>query len=122
MLPKIPLVKRAVARLYDGRATIEALRKEKKPNHITASSWTVVAEDVPCRVSYKTLTATARADTVDAIAQAITLFMAPDVEVKPGSRITVAQRGRVMRFSCSGIPAVYDSHQEIPLTREEAHP
>ena len=122
MLPKIPLVRRAVERLYDGIATVEEARKEKNAKNITSLVWVVVTQDVPCRVSYKTLAPTGRSDTVDSIAQMITLFTAPDIEIKPGSRVTVVQRGRTMRFACSGIPAVYDSHQEIPLVRWEEHP
>lgn len=122
MLPKIPLVRRAVERLYDGRATVEEARKEKNAKNITALIWSAVAQDVPCRVSYKTVAPAGRSDTVDSIAQVITLFTAPDIDIKPGSRVTVTQRGRTMRFSCSGIPAVYDSHQEIPLIRAEEHP
>ena len=122
MLPKIPLVRRAIERLYDGRATVEEARKEKNAKNITALVWSAVARDVPCRVSYKTLAPAGRSDTVDSIAQAITLFTAPDIDIKPGSRVTVTQRGRTMRFSCSGIPSVYDSHQEIPLVRWEEHP
>lgn len=119
MLPKIPLVRRAVERLYDGVAMVEEVRKEKNAKNITASVWVLSAQNVPCRVSYKTIAPAGRSDTVDSITQSITLFTAPEVEIKPGSRITVTQRGRTMRFACSGIPAVYDSHQEIPLVRWE---
>lgn len=122
MLPKIPLVKQAIESLYDGKAIIEEARKRKNEKNVTVSEWAVVAEDIPCRVSYKTLSAAEKSDTADGITQAITLFTAPDIDVKPGSHITVRQRGREMKFSCSGIPAVYDSHQEIPLARREEHP
>ena len=122
MLPKISLVKRAVEHLYDGRMTVEEARKEKNAKNITALVWNAVVGDVPCRVSYKTITPAGRSDTVDSTAQTITLFTAPDIDIKPGSRIVVTQCGRTMRFSCAGIPAVYESHQEIPLTRWEEHP
>lgn len=122
MLPKISLVKRAVEHLYDGRMTVEEARKEKNAKNITALVWNAVVGDVPCRVSYKTITPAGRSDTVDSTAQTITLFTAPAIDIKPGSRIVVTQRGRTMRFSCAGIPAVYESHQEIPLTRWEEHP
>ncbi|MFC2468832.1 MAG: hypothetical protein ACFNWY_01395 [Negativicutes bacterium] len=122
MLPKIPLVKQAIESLYDGKAVIEEARKRKNEKNVTVSEWAVVAEDIPCRVSYKTISAAEKSDTADTIAQAITLFTSPDIIVLPGSRITVRQRGREMKLSCSGIPAVYDSHQEIPLARREEHP
>ena len=104
MLPKISLVKRAAEHLYDGRMTVEEARKEKNAKNITTLVWSAVIEDVPCRVSYKTVAPAGRSDTVDSTAQ------------------TITQRGRTMRFSCAGIPAVYESHQEIPLTRWEEHP
>ena len=122
MLPKIPMVKSAVERLYDGIATIEEARKRKNEKNIMVSEWVAVVTDLPCRVSYKTLSPAVGSDTVDTIAMAITLFTAPDIDVLPGSRITVRQRGREMKFSSSGIPAVYDFHQEIPMTRREEHP
>lgn len=122
MLPKISLVRRAVESLYDGRATVEEVRKEKNAKNITTSVWVTVMQDVPCRVSYKTLAPASRSDTVDSIIQAITLFAAPNIDIKAGSRITVVQRGRTMKYACAGIPAIYDSHQEIPLVRWEEHP
>ena len=122
MLPKISLVKRSVEHLYDGRMTVEETRKEKNAKNITALVWSAVIEDVPCRVSYKTIAPAGRSDTVDSTAQTITLFTASDIDIKPGSRVTVTQRGHTMRFSCAGIPAVYESHQEVPLTRWEEHP
>ena len=122
MLPKISLVKRAVEHLYDGRITVEEVRKEKNAKNITTLVWSAVVEDVPCRVSYKTIAPAGRSDTVDSTAQTITLFTAPDIDIKPGSRIVVTQCGRTMRFSCAGIPAVYESHQEIAVTRWEEHP
>ena len=127
MLPKIPLVKQAIESLYDGKAIIEEARKRKNEKNVTVSEWVVVAEDIPCRVSYKTLSAAEKSDTADTIAQAITLFTAPDIDVKPSYRHSSRrfwQDGgcREMRFFCSGIPAVYDSHQEIPLARREEHP
>ena len=122
MLPKISLVKRAVEHLYDGRMTVEEARKERNAKNITTLVWSAVIEDAPCRVSYKAVAPAGRSDMVDSIAQAITLFTAPDIDIKPGSRLIVVQRGRTMRFSCAGVPAVYESHQEIPLTRWEEHP
>ena len=46
------------------------------------------------------------------VAQKIKLFLPPDVIVPAGSRIVV--RGRA--YAGSGIPAGYDTHQEILLT------
>ena len=43
------------------------------------------------------------------------LFIAPDIEVKSGSKITVTQNGVTAEYSASGEAAVYESHKEIML-------
>jgi hypothetical protein len=43
------------------------------------------------------------------------LFLAPEIVVKPGSKLKVTQAGRTECYVRSGEPAVYGSHQEIVL-------
>ena len=43
------------------------------------------------------------------------LFISPEVEIKPGSKIVVTQNGVTTEFSNSGKPAIYTNHQEIML-------
>ena len=45
----------------------------------------------------------------------IKLFLSPDIIVKAGSNITVTQAGKTTEYIASGIPAIYDTHQEIML-------
>lgn len=47
--------------------------------------------------------------------QIIKLFMSPEIEIKPGAKITVTQAGVTETYECSGTPAVYETHQEIIL-------
>lgn len=55
------------------------------------------------------------------MAQTVKLFCAPELVIPAGSDIEVKHRGRVLTFRASGVPAVYDSHQEIPLEHKERH-
>lgn len=43
------------------------------------------------------------------------MFVSPDVTIKPGSMLTVAQNGVTTEYTSSGVPAVYPTHQEIIL-------
>lgn len=43
------------------------------------------------------------------------LFLAPEIKVAPGSKITITQNGVVGEYKNSGVPAMYDTHQEIML-------
>ena len=47
--------------------------------------------------------------------QGTKLFIAPEIKVKPGSKIVVEQNGVTTEYSASGVPAVYPSHVEIKL-------
>ena len=54
-------------------------------------------------------------DTGAAVTQGVKLFIAPEAEVKSGSKITVTQNGVTTEYSASGEAAVYESHKEIML-------
>ncbi len=117
MLQTVKMVKmrKAVEALYDGVCTITEYQKIKKENKSTAFSEVVVLTDQPCRMSYKTVSPTSQTDTANTVTQTITVYMSPDVVVKPGSKLTITQHGVTSEYKSSGKPAVYSSHQEIPL-------
>lgn len=117
MLPKTAVVRKALERLYDGKATIytypdgeaDAVTGVVKPVQKAAGPY-------PCRVSYKNIqSGNNEGDGLATFSQAITLFISPDIVIAAGSDIEVVQRGRTLQFTASGVPAVYDSHQEVPL-------
>lgn len=114
----------------NARAQIEALYEdtctvyERKAvtdaeTHTTAYEETAVWEDIPCRVSFSSSPA-AGEDTPPAKTQTVKLFLAPETEIKPGSRITVTRNGTDTDYEASGQPARYLTHQEITLTLYEA--
>lgn len=71
--------------------------------------------DVPCRISYKSIPNASQTDTGSSLTQSIRLFCSPDYDIQPGSKISC--QGKV--YKASGEPAVYTSHQEIELILEQ---
>ena len=118
MLSKIKLVKarKAVESLYLGICTITEYRKVKKENKSTAFEEVVVLENQPCRTSFSTINTTTSTGTgADALVQVVKLHIAPEIEVKSGSKITVTQNNVTIEYKNSGVPAYYGTHQEIML-------
>ena len=115
MLPKTALVRNALEKLYDGQATIWSCADSEPDEHGIVSSEPQQAGPYPCRVSYKTIFPAEQGDGLGAFSQSITLFISPDISIAAGSDIDVVQRGRTLQFTAAGVPAVYDSHQEVPL-------
>ncbi len=109
------MVKKAVESLYTGKCTVS----EYKPvmdnvSKITKNMEVIVIKDIPCRLSFKNITA-ADLSYGNAVTQVIKLFVSPDVSIKDGSKIRVTQNGVTADYSQSGKPAVYPSHKEIIL-------
>lgn len=71
--------------------------------------------DEPCRISFDTVNATQPENNAANIVQSITLFIDRAVAIPEGSKITVTQNGVTAIYEKSGKPAVYSTHQEIPL-------
>lgn len=74
-----------------------------------------VAENIKCRLSYKSKKKGDGNSMYTGVEQEIKLFMAPDITVPPGSAIEVTQHGRTEEYKSSGKAAVYSNHQEIIL-------
>ena len=78
--------------------------------------------DVPCRVSYRISFETVGAvrdvgDAATAAGQAVKLFLAPEISIPAGSKIVVRRLGAELVFFRSGIPAVFEGHQEVRVER-----
>ena len=74
-----------------------------------------IVENQPCKLSFEKLNAVVQTDTAAKQTQGTKLFIAPEIKVKPGSKIIVEQNGVTTEYSASGVPAVYLSHAEIML-------
>ena len=111
------LARKYLEKLYEGTCTITEFSNVYDPvTHCTKPVKNVICEGVTCHLSYTTAPAVKNTDTVAAMDQNITLFISPDILVKPGSMIEVTQVGRTTKFEASGAPVVYPTHQEIGLS------
>lgn len=121
MLPKTAVVRKAIERLYDGVATIVMQSQTIDTSTGRVKSQDTTVTGVACRISYKRVNPADAGGGITAAAQIVTMFTNPDIVIKAGSDITVDQRGRMLQFRAAGVPAVYASHQEVPLEVRAVH-
>lgn len=108
--------RKAIESMYDGTCTITEYQKVTKENKSTGFVEVVVLENQPCRISYNTINSASATDTgASAVVKVVKLFLAPEIVVKPGSKITVSQNNVVADYQNSGEPAIYSTHQEIVI-------
>lgn len=107
--------RKAVELLYEGTCTITIYESYLKPNKATGHREVIVLEDEPCRLSYNGFPAAEKGETGATKQQSIKLFLAPEIDVIPGSKIIVTQNGVTENYCRSGQPAVYATHQEVEL-------
>ena len=117
MLSKTKMVKarKAIESLYDGKCTITEHQKFKKENKSTGFQDVVVLTDQPCRMSFKTINSASQSGSATSVIQTIKVFLAPEIQVKPGSKLTITQNDVTTEYKSSGKPAIYSTHQEIVL-------
>ena len=101
---------------YEGLCTIYEYRDvTDEKTKLSSEEEIAVIENQPCKLSFEKLDAVVQTETVAVPAQGVKLFLAPEVTVKGNSKIVVTQNGVTGEYSASGVPAIYPTHQEIPL-------
>lgn len=108
--------RKAIESLYVGVCTVIERQAVKNPiTHVTTHEEVTVLDNQPCKLSFDRIASTNQTSTVGVVVQSVKLFIAPELEIKAGSKIIATQRGRTTEYSRSGEPAVFSSHQEIQL-------
>lgn len=101
---------------YEGLCTVIECQHIKDPaTKIKQQKEIVVLENQPCRLSFEKTATAVQSETAAAVSQGVKLFISPEVVINPGSKILVKQNGICGVYAASGIPAVYQTHQEIML-------
>lgn len=109
------MARAAIESHYDAKCDIIE-RQSITENHITKNNQEVtVQEGKACRISFEDIYVNNETNTEAKKSQKIKLFIAPEIIIKPGSKIIVTSRNRKTTYKNSGEPAVYDTHQEIIL-------
>lgn len=122
MLSKITMVAREkLEKLYDSVCDIYEFTEITKANKSSGYEEIEVYNKQPCRLSYSSKTLSIPTDNMSNVSITIKLFISPDIKIKPGSKIVVTNTKGQGKFKSSGIPAVYDTHQEIVLETYEEY-
>lgn len=108
----------AIESMYEGVCTI-IIKESYKERGVTKQRDKICCENQKCRLSYQSSSASDNSDTVSTSYQIIKLFIAPDVEIPEGAKITVTQNGKTEEYKRSGKPMLYNHHQEVILDRLE---
>lgn len=110
------MVNNPLASLWTGKCTIYEFTNVVDPETFQTTQTEVpVLLDEPCRLSYNHEQATNIQSGAAIVSQSITLFIRPDLVIKPGSIIEITQNNVTERYRGSGQPAMYSKHQEIIL-------
>ena len=108
--------RKAIEATYSGTLMVTEMQKVKdERSKLTKNVEVVVLENQPCKLSFEKLQSAIQSDSAAAITQGAKLFVSPDVSIKAGSKITVSQDNVITDYTCSGVPAIYPTHQEIVL-------
>ena len=105
----------AIEATYINKCNIVEFQSYKKANKSTGQREVTILENQPCKLSVSSTKSNVETDSAEMLLQSVKLFISPDIDIKPGSKIIVTHCGRTTSYKNSGLPAVYDTHQEIML-------
>ncbi|MEK3973720.1 hypothetical protein [Psychrobacillus sp. FSL K6-1267] len=109
-------VRNAIETLYKGICTVQIWMEVEDPvTHVSSFQEVPLLTKQKCRLSFEKQMTTTNTVGPAVIAQTTKLFIAPELDIPAGSKITVTQEGRTLDFARSGEPAIYSNHQEILL-------
>lgn len=112
--------RKAIESRYTGLCDIIEKRKLKDgATKATVLRDIAVLSNQPCRLSYSNFGIANQTETVSNIEQTIKLFIAPEIKIVPGSKLIITQNGVTTDYISSGVPAIYETHQEICLELEK---
>lgn len=112
---QVVAVRTAIEMMYQGTCTVTEHQKVKKENKTTGFQDVIVLENQPCKLSFSNITTTNQTETAALVTQTAKVLIAPEIQIKPGSKLTITQNGVTTEYENSGEPALFNTHQEISL-------
>ena len=108
----------ALEATYEGTCTVVEYRNVRdEKTKISHKQEIIVVQEQPCKLSFEKLSAANQTETAARVSQGAKVFLAPEIQVNGNSKLIISQNGETSEYSASGIPAVYQTHQEIVLER-----
>lgn len=112
---QVVMVRKAIESMYIGKCTITEYQSYKKENKSTGKKEIVVLKDQPCKLSFSKITNNNQGEAAAMLIQTAKVLITPEIQIKPGSKMTITQNGITTEYKNSGEPAIYETHQEIVL-------
>lgn len=107
---------KAIEQLYEDTCTVVEYKSVTNvETKRTSRQEVIVFEDKPCKLSFESMLTTTAGDGAAEQKISAKLFIAPDVTIKPGSKILITHEGETTAYSNSGVPGKFFTHQEIEL-------
>ena len=112
---QVVAVRKAIEMTYTGKCTIIEHKKVTKENKSTGFEDEEVLNDQACKLSFEKVTNNNQGETAAMLVQTAKVLIAPEIQIKPGSKLVITQNGIITEYKSSGEPARYATHQEIVL-------
>lgn len=109
-------VKKAIESLYEGKCSVYGygiIVNDK--THLKSNKEYLIYENIPCRLSVKSVSSANDGNVASGIVQDVKLFLSHDYQIKAGCKIIVTQNGVTTEYKNSGQPNIKSNHQEISL-------
>ncbi|MCH7321779.1 hypothetical protein LZ480_07715 [Solibacillus sp. MA9] len=108
--------RKALERLWKGECTVIAWQEVEDPiTFVTEFQEVILHENLKCKLSHKTISATSQTGAGAILVQQIKLSLGNEFEIPAGCKITVTQNGKTADYARSGEPGMFIDHQEIVL-------
>lgn len=106
----------ALQTLWKGKCTIYIQEETTNPiNKRTEFKEVDIYKDEPCKLSFENITTVNESNNAAIVIQKAKLFIGPEINIPPGSKVVVTQNNVTSEYEKSGKPGVYSNHQEIQL-------
>lgn len=109
-----------IEQTYDGICTIYKVTTTTNEYGANKNVYWPTVTGQPCRLSYKMAGTASTGNTAD-VSQTATLFIAPEVDIPEGCKLSITQYGHTTEWERSGPPSYYPSHQQVPLALSKEH-
>ena len=91
------MVRAAIERLYKGLCSVKVkVSSVNEETGETVFTEKAVLTEQACRLSFQSRNSAAKDDGYSTVSQSVVLFIAPEVEIPSGSKITVTQNGKTL--------------------------
>ena len=112
-------VKEVLTSFYDAVCQIQQCSTVSGKDVADRLNWRMAWENVPCHLDFDVIHPVVEGQQGALVHLDGILFVDSDIKIFPGSRILVYQDNQTWVFESSGEPAVYQTHQEVPLRLAE---